>query len=70
MKLSNQMVGAVMMALQNSLMNQTDIQPEFEGWEVFLKDGELFVENPPQVNFEEDFDETDDILDFLTEPTE
>jgi hypothetical protein len=70
MKLSNQMVGAVMMALQNSLMNQTDIQPEFEGWEVFLKDGELFVENPPQVNFEEDLDETDDILDFLTEPTE
>lgn len=77
MKLSNQFVGAVMIALQNSLMHQTDIQPVFEGWTIFMKDGELFVDNPPFVEIEDSgvtdpfaVDENDDILDFLTSPKE
>ena len=75
MKLSNQAIGAIMFALQNSLAHQTDIQPEFESWDLFMKDGELFVENPPHLDIgDEDFDEygdeigTDEIVDFLTTP--
>ena len=49
MKLSNQALGAVMMALQESLLNQIDIVPILKGFE--LKDGEdgLVVMNPPTV---------------------
>jgi hypothetical protein len=51
MKLSNQAVGAIMMALQKSLMEQTDIVPVLQGMSlVQMDDGELLVENPPIVN--------------------
>lgn len=47
-KLSNQALGAVMMALQNSLLTQTDIVPVLKGFELFIgPDGELVVSNPP-----------------------
>ena len=36
MKLSNQAMGAIMMALQNSLMEQTDIVPVLQSFE-FVK---------------------------------
>ncbi len=50
MKLSNQAVGAIMMALQKSLMEQTDIVPTLQGMSfVMMDDGELLVENPPVV---------------------
>ena len=50
MKLSNQAVGAIMMALQKSLMEQTDIVPTLQGMSfVLMDDGELLVENPPIV---------------------
>ena len=50
MKLSNQAVGAIMMALQKSLMEQTDIVPTLQGMSfVMMDDGELLVENPPTV---------------------
>ena len=49
-KLSNQALGAVMMALQNSLLTQTDIVPVLKGFELFVgPDGELVVSNPPSV---------------------
>ena len=59
MKLSNQAMGALMMALQKSLLEQTDIVPvlrdmEFEKtadtkrWGT--KSGELQVKNPPTVS--------------------
>lgn len=49
MKLSNQALGAVMMALQESLLNQIDIVPILKGFDlVETKDG-LFVKNPPTV---------------------
>tara|TARA_R110000824_G_scaffold4217_3_gene20064 strand:- start:7403 stop:7636 length:234 start_codon:yes stop_codon:yes gene_type:complete len=50
MKLSNQAVGAIMMALQKSLMDQSDIVPTLQGMKfVKMDDGELLVENPPIV---------------------
>ena len=51
MKLSDQAIGAVMMALQKSLLEQSDIVPMLQGMKfVEMDDGELLVENPPVVN--------------------
>jgi len=48
MKLSDQAVGALMMALQKCLMEQTDIVPILEEME-FIEDasGTISVDNPP-----------------------
>ena len=48
-QLSNQAVGAVMMALQNSLMEQTDIVPVLQGFMFQVYENELVVTNPPVV---------------------
>jgi len=52
MKLSNQAMGAIMMALQKSLMEQSDITETLKGFD-FLVSGtsqdELTVTNPPVV---------------------
>ena len=46
--LSNQAVGAIMMALQKSLMEQSDIVPVLGNFEIQLDDsGQLVVVNPP-----------------------
>jgi|TARA_Y100000310_G_scaffold138620_1_gene137615 hypothetical protein len=52
MQLSNQALGAIMLALQESLMNQTDIVPILKNFE--LQDGEegLVVMNPPTVRLD------------------
>ena len=53
MKLSNQAVGAVMMALQRSLMEQSDIVPVLRGFKLEVDDtGEVVVTNPPMVKTE------------------
>ena len=50
MKLSNQALGAIMMALQKSLLEQSDITPVLKGMEFDIMDnGELLVKNPPVV---------------------
>ncbi len=50
MKLSDQAMGAIMMALQKSLMEQTDIVPVLQGFELeLMDDGTLLVKNPPIV---------------------
>ena len=58
MRLSNQAVTAIMMALQNSLMDQSDIVPVLKGFNLVksgttnrwgAKDGEIDVENSPVV---------------------
>jgi len=54
MKLSKQALGALMMALQKSLLEQSDIIPVLEGFDFILKDGDLFVKNPPLVKFDAD----------------
>jgi hypothetical protein len=48
-KLSNQAIGAVMMALQKSLMEQTDIVPVLQGFQLckLTMHGQLVVTNPP-----------------------
>ncbi|MAH44360.1 hypothetical protein CMI37_00930 [Candidatus Pacearchaeota archaeon] len=53
-RLSNQALGAVMMALQESLLNELDIVPILKGFE--LKEGEegLVVLNPPTVRVSND----------------
>ena len=49
-KLSSQAVGAIMMALQKSLIEQSDITPVLQGFEIQVDDsGELVVMNPPTV---------------------
>ena len=50
MKLSNQAVGAVMMALQKSLMEQSDIVPVLRSFKLEVDDaGKIVVVNPPLV---------------------
>lgn len=48
-KLSNQALGAVMMALQESLLHQLDIVPILKGFELVESDDGLVVTNPPTV---------------------
>jgi len=48
MNFSDQALGAVMLALQNSLMHQSDIVPVLKGFNfVFDDNNELIVTNPP-----------------------
>jgi len=48
--LSNQAIGAIMMALQKSLLEQSDIVPVLQEFEIQVDDsGQLVVMNPPTV---------------------
>ena len=48
--LSSQAIGALMMALQKSLLEQTDIVPVLQGFEIQVDDtNQLVVMNPPVV---------------------
>lgn len=60
MKLSNQAMGAIMMALQKSLLEQSDIVPTLQSFE-FKCDEEdcLLVTNPPKFKIDRDNLETD-----------
>ena len=55
MKLSNQALGAIMMALQKSLLEQTDITEVLRSFD-FITEGpnqsELVVTNPPVVKID------------------
>ena len=48
-ELSDQALGALMMALQKSLMEQTDIVPLLKGFQFVNTDGGLNIMNPPVV---------------------
>jgi|TARA_R110000824_G_scaffold264117_1_gene452915 hypothetical protein len=68
MQLSNQALGAIMMALQESLMTQTDIVPVLKGFK--LEDGGadgLVVKNPPTVRISNDEKITEEELKALAE---
>ena len=57
--LSNQAIGAIMMALQKSLMEQSDIVPVLQGFEIQVDDaGQLVVMNPPAVKVQDPDAET------------
>ena len=49
--LSDQALGALMMALQKSLMEQSDIVPVLKGFKRRLSDDGLMIMNPPIVRF-------------------
>ena len=52
--LSNQAIGALMMALQKSLLEQTDIVPMLQGFEIQIDDSnQLVIMNPPAVKVPE-----------------
>ena len=67
-KLSNQALGAFMMALQESLLNQLDIVPILRGFELAEADDGLVVKNPPTVRFTNDSEITEqDLLNMAKE---
>ena len=50
LKLSDEALGAVMLALQKSLMEQSDIVPVLKGFNFKVnEEDELYVMNPPMV---------------------
>jgi tRNA1(Val) A37 N6-methylase TrmN6 len=57
MQLTDQALGAVMMALQKSLMEQTDIVPVLKNFKFENSQEGLVVMNPPLVKFNDEFEE-------------
>ena len=60
-RFGDQAVGAVMMALQKSLMEQSDIVPVLKGFK-FVRDidtNELIVTNPPTFKLDNDEEESE-----------
>ena len=57
MTLSDQALGALMLALQRSLMEQSDIVPVLKGFRFKLSDEGLVVLNPPIVKLDEDLED-------------
>jgi len=57
MYLTDQALGAIMMALQRSLMEQSDIVPVLKAFKIRLSEEGLVVVNPPLVKLKEDFEE-------------
>ena len=65
MFMTDQAVGAVMMALQKSLMEQSDIVPVLKKFKFRLSEGGLMILNPPLVKLNEETEETlQESLDF------
>ena len=57
MRLSNQAVGAIMMALQDAILNEKDITKTLRKFEIGVsKEDELVVNNPPTVSAPEQED--------------
>jgi hypothetical protein len=54
MKLSTQALGAIMMALQESLLNQLDIVPILQNFDLMMTQDGLIVNNPPTVRFSDE----------------
>ena len=61
-KLSNQAMGAIMMALQESLLNQLDIVPILKNFNLSEGTDGLTVLNPPTVRFSSDSEITEEDL--------
>jgi hypothetical protein len=56
---SNQAIGAIMMALQKSLMEQSDIVPVIAGFQIEVHDtNQLVIMNPPAVEVNKEDIET------------
>ena len=59
LKLSDEAVAAVMMALQRSLLEQSDIVPVLKGFKFRLSEDGLMVMNPPTVKLNQDFEDAE-----------
>jgi hypothetical protein len=59
MQLSDQALGAVMLALQKSLLEQSDIVPVLKGFVLAESANGLIVENPPILEIEPQQEEED-----------
>jgi hypothetical protein len=57
MFMTDQAVGAVMMALQKSLLEQSDIVPVLKEFKFRLSENGLMILNPPLVKFNEETEE-------------
>lgn len=60
MQLGDQALGALMMALQKSLLEQSDIVPVLKNFKFRLSEHGLVVMNPPLVKMREDFEENEE----------
>tara|TARA_B100000989_G_scaffold28779_2_gene18520 strand:+ start:5733 stop:5966 length:234 start_codon:yes stop_codon:yes gene_type:complete len=58
MQLSNQALGAIMLALQESLLEQTDIVPVLKGFTLQESNDGLVITNPPTVRFTDETEVT------------
>lgn len=58
MKLSNQAIGAIMLALQKGIMEQADITQLLQDFEIVEAEDGLIVENPPIINAPEETETT------------
>jgi len=67
LQLSNQALGSIMMALQESLLNQLDIVPILKGFKLVTSDSGLVVLNPPNVRVTNDSEVTPEDLENLVE---
>ena len=57
-KLSDEALGAVMMALQKSLLEQSDIVPVLKNFDFKIDDKEqLYIMNPPIIKFDDNLEE-------------
>jgi hypothetical protein len=55
LKLSDEALGALMLALQRSLMEQSDIVPVLKGFNFKVSENkELFIMNPPILKLDEE----------------
>jgi hypothetical protein len=63
--LSNQALGSIMMALQESLLNQMDIVPILKGFELANSEEGLIITNPPTVRFSDESEITTDDLESM-----
>jgi hypothetical protein len=65
-RFSNQALGAIMMALQESLLNQLDIVPILKGFELAETEEGLVVVNPPTVRITDESEITEkDLLNMV-----
>ena len=65
LELSNQALGSIMMALQESLLNQLDIVPILKGFKLATSDTGLVVLNPPTVRVTDNSEVTTEDLENL-----
>ena len=59
MHLSDKAMGALMMALQRSLLEQSDIVPVLKGFKFRLSEDGLMVMNPPTVKLNQYFEDAE-----------